>query len=265
MLHRCLRGHAAGPEYGDLSLIEIHCIAVIRLHDVPDPNLRPISHMDRSTMDIGHLFCDRIRLLGILRRHGPHGADHGAFKGAGLHSLYIRLIHGHVPALGNVAYLDPSLHQRLLKGKGAADEKARISLFPVCRRVCKLFCEDSVFIDPVPGDICNDIGSLSHIMGLRRSPDDLQNGACKRIPSGKFFKICRILRRQDHQVRLGIPSAHAGGGKIDHALPDQFPHLCRCLIHIRCNIKSHLFLLYRNCSISRLSSTRNSVPLTTTR
>ena len=126
MLHRCLRGHAAGPEYGDLSLIEIHCIAVIRLHDVPDPNLRPISHMDRSTMDIGHLFCDRIRLLGILRRHGPHGADHGAFKGAGLHSLYIRLIHGHVPALGNVAYLDPSLHQRLLKGKGAADEKARI-------------------------------------------------------------------------------------------------------------------------------------------
>ena len=191
-------------------------------------------------MDVGHLDCDVIGLLSVLRGHGAHGAHHGAFKGPGLDGLDIGLVHGDVAALGDVSDLDALPHQRLLKGEGAADEKAHIALLPVFRGVGQLLGEHTVLIHAVPGDVRADAAPLAHIVGQGLlPPDDLQNGAGKGVPPGILLEVGGVLRGQDDQIGLGIAPAHPGGGKVDPALPDQLADLRRLFVDIGGNVKCH--------------------------
>ena len=38
---------------------------------------------------------------------------------------------------------------------------------------------------------------------------------------GELLKVGGVLRREDHQVGLGIAPAHTGSGEVDDALADQ--------------------------------------------
>mgnify|MGYP007128258385 CR=1 FL=1 len=46
----CLWGHAAGPEYRDLALADLHWISIVRMVDILDADLSRIAHVDRTTV-----------------------------------------------------------------------------------------------------------------------------------------------------------------------------------------------------------------------
>ena len=135
--------------------------------------------------------------------------------------------------------LNPLPNQGLFEGERTADEKAYIALLPVLRSVCQFLGEHPVFVHPVPWDIGDNISSLTHVVGLGRTLDYLQNRAGKRILFGVFLKIGGILRRQNNQIGLGVTPAHSSSRKVNYALPDELAHLGRLLINIGGNVKCH--------------------------
>ena len=138
-----------------------------------------------------------------------------------------------------MAHLDALPDQRLLEGEGTADEEAHIALLPVLGGVGKLLGEHAVLIHPVAGDIGADVAPLSHVVGVGGALDDLQNGAGEGILLGVLLKVGGVLRGQDHQVGLGVAPAHAGGGEVDDALPDELADLTGLHIDIGGDIKCH--------------------------
>ena len=241
---RRLRRHAAGPEHGNLTLVEINRLAVVRLHHIGNADLGGIAHVDGRAVDIRHFDGDVIRLFGVFRRHGAHGADHRTAERAGRLGHDIDLEHRHIASLRDVPDLDALAHERFLKRERAANQEADIALLPVAAYVGQLLAVPlTVAVDAVFGNVGANVAALAHVVGFGRTTDDLENGAGEGVAPGKFLKISRIFRRQDDEVGLRVAAAHTGGGEVDDALADELAHLARLHIDIRCNIKGHVSFL----------------------
>ena len=140
-----------------------------------------------------------------------------------------------------MAHGDARGHQRLLEGKGAADEEAHIPVLPIVGCVGELLGEHTVLIHPVAGDVGDDVAALSHGVSLRGAPDDLQHRTGEGVLLGVLLKVVGVLGGQNHQVGLGVAPAHAGGGEVDDALADELSHLRGLFVNIRGNVKGHSY------------------------
>ena len=108
-LDGCLWGHAAGPEYRDLALADLHWISIVRMVDILDADLFRIAHVDRTTVNIRELLRDLRRFLCVLRRHRAHAAYKRTFKHTGFLAFDVRLVHRHVSSHGDMTHINSGL------------------------------------------------------------------------------------------------------------------------------------------------------------
>lgn len=211
----CLGCYAAGPEDGDLALVDGDWVAEIGFMDVLDSDKPGISYVDRGTMDGGETTGGKDRSGNHGGRDGPHADDCGAGEAPRRLAGDVGDVHRNVTAAVDVSDGDGGFDEGPFKAEGAAQEEPDKVVLPVGADVRRFIDAFPVLPDAVAGNVGSQVGAGGHDPWFGISwLGDVEDGAGFGISLGEYEEVVGPVPGQNNQVALDMSPGHSRCGAV---------------------------------------------------
>ena len=125
----------------------------------------------------------------------------------------IRVVHGHVASLLEMANRDADILQQPIEREAAAKQEGDPVVLPRLHQVADLINKPPVFMDPVFGNIGSKIGTGSAPCGNGRSGiHSFEKRKRAGIQMAERFEFVGPFQREYHQIRLHEPGSQSRSG-----------------------------------------------------